>query len=143
MLRDSELEVYALKIADELKKILLKHLEAANLDTISPDDIVIGKPYVDKNKEYCVDVSFNEEALFRPSLIPYEYPEGVPNIVLHLTHGWFARSLAFGYWESKDMPISSRKMYGGNDFMQNVADEFNKKFSKEDNEVTLSEEYRR
>lgn len=114
----------AIRAAIKQRDILLRRLEQVGLGTITAGDIVIGEPVVDKNGNLSVDISFDSESLFRPSLAPDEY-KGVENIVLHFTHGWDARGAVYGYWESAGRDTWSRSYFAGDDFMQQAVDDFN------------------
>lgn len=114
----------AIRAAEKQKEFLLRRLEQVGLGTITAGDIVIGEPVVDKNGNLSVDISFDPESLFRPSLDPDKY-KGVENIVLHFTHGWDARGAVYGYWESAGRDTWSRSYFAGDDFMQQAVDDFN------------------
>ncbi|MPL95089.1 hypothetical protein SDC9_41252 [bioreactor metagenome] len=112
------------KAAQKMKNILLKHLATVNLQTIFPDDIVVGEPKIQSDGTISIDISFDSEAVKRPSLAPEKY-DGVENIVVHLTHGWDANGSVHGYWESAGRMAWSRQSFVGDDFMQHAVEEFN------------------
>ena len=113
-----------IKAAEKQREFLLRRLEQVGLGTIAVEDIVIGEPTVDKSGNLSIEIWFDLESLFRPSLAPEKH-KGVENIVLHFTHGWDARGSVYGYWESASRDTWSRSYFAGDDFMQEAVDDFN------------------
>lgn len=122
----------AIKAAKRFKQILLNILHTGssdwNLESIEDKDIIIGEPEVTKDGKINIDIWFDEKAVFRPSLDPSRFSEGVPNIVVHLTHGWNAAGAVTGTWYSKRGTFedtTSRMSFNGDDFMQEAVNQFN------------------
>lgn len=73
---------------------------------------------------FAVKISFNPSAVHRDSLVPEVWNDGIPNIVVHLSNGWSARGAVYGEWHGKD--TWSRAEYGGDLFMSEAVDSFNR-----------------
>lgn len=115
----------ALEAAERMKGILLDHFADVNISGIHPEDIVIGSPRIDKDGNITVEINLNESAVQRDSLYPAEYPDGIENIVVHLTHGWDANGVVCGYWAKAGHSVQSRQHFEGNPFMQKAVEDFN------------------
>lgn len=118
---------------EKMKSILYKYVSSL-IKSVTPDDIIVGKPRQDSDGRWMIDVSFKEDSLKRESLYDYEYPEGVTNIVLLFAKGYHARDYVYGLWNTtgnknahwiykKD--TRSRKDREGNDFLIQAVNEFN------------------
>lgn len=118
---------------EQMKSILYKHVNAL-IKSITPDDIVVQKPYMDSDGLWRLEVSFREGSLHRDSLDDNDYPEGLSNIVLLFAKGYHARDYVYGLWNTTGSHTShwvywkdvrSRKDRDGSDFLIQAVNEFN------------------
>jgi hypothetical protein len=116
--------------ARKMKQILYEHVHS-EIKSISPEDIIIGEPVQDSSGQARINISFRQDALFRESLDPDEYPEGIEDIVLHFAHGWHAKKHIYGLWRRPSYnggyyaQVRSRKDREPSPFLQNAVNEFN------------------
>ena len=132
---------------EKMKAILFKHT-AAVIDSISPDDIIVGD--VKETAEgYTLEISFREERLRRESLYVDEYygDDELQNIVLLFAKGYHARDYVYGFWSKPGEGVTwyqprirSRKDREPNPFLKNAVAEFNQS-SKGIAVATLEGEY--
>lgn len=113
-----------LAYGEKMKEILFKKISLV-IKSISIDDIIVGKPYRDKNGGVRLQISFREGSMHRASLNPHS--EGIENIVLLFTQGYHAQKGVHGIWKRKDgeVEIWSRRHREPDDFLKNAVDEFN------------------
>lgn len=112
---------------EQMKNILYKHVSAL-IKSITPDDIVVQKPYMDSDGLWRLEVSFREDSLRRDSLDLDNYPEGLSNIVLLFAKGYNARNYVYGWWMTSygtHGDVRSRKSRDGSDFLIQAVNEFN------------------
>jgi hypothetical protein len=126
---------YFKKWGNKMKQILLKHINSV-IPTISESDIIVNEPTVSEGGKYTLQISFNKDALFRPSLNPdrrdwtgrnitvKNNQIGIEDIVIHFTYGWNARGSVYGEWHGEN--VWSRRSRQPNDFLERAIDEFNK-----------------
>lgn len=123
---------------EQMKGVLYKHVNAL-IKSITPEDIIVQKPYQDSNGIWRLEISFREGSLRRESLDTDDYPEGLTNIVLLFAKGYHARDYVYGLWNTtgrvgthwiywKD--VRSRKDRDGNDFLIQAVNEFNNGYGK-------------
>lgn len=110
--------------AEQMRMILWRHINKS-VKSVTKDDIIIETPVKDEKGVISISLSFRPGSMFRPSLDPEEYPEGIQNIVLHFTHGWSARRPIRGEWHGTE--VWSRVTRRGSSFMQDAVNEFNAK----------------
>jgi len=127
------------KYAEKMRTILWRRINK-EVKSVSKDDILIEPPTTNDKGEVIITLSFRPGSMFRPSLQPDEYPEGVQNILLHFTHGWSARRRIRGEWRGEK--VWSRKFHCGSSFMQQAVDEFNSSV-KGVATAELSDEYKK
>jgi hypothetical protein len=111
-----------LSFAEKMRTILWRHINR-EIKSVSIDDIIIEPSSTNEKGEVTISLSFRPGSLFRPSLQPGKYPEGVQNILLHFTHGWSAKKSIRGEWHGDE--VWSRKLRTGSSFMQEAVEEFN------------------
>ena len=83
---------------------------------------IIHGPKFSEGSSYKIEVSFSDDAVFRPSLVPQRW-NGIPNIVLHLSNGWRANGSVSGLWHGEY--TQSRRSFVGDPFMKEAISEFN------------------
>lgn len=114
--------VFMDSVGEQMKEILFNKIQPV-ISSISMDDIRVHKPR--KTKEgYVVKLSLDN--VFRKSLVPEEYPQGVEDIVLHFTRGWSAKGTVRGTWGDRE-GVYSRRQRAGNTFVYDAINEFNSK----------------
>ena len=111
-----------LAYAERMRMILWQHINK-HIKSVSLDDILVETPIEDSTGITLVSLSFRPGSMFRASLAPRKYPDGVPNIVLHFTRGWSARGGLRGEWHGEK--VWSRRSRSGSSFMQDAVAEFN------------------
>ena len=121
---DKSKHIETQKYADMMRQILHKHI-SQHIKSVSLDDIITEPATPDEQGNLQIFLSFRLGSMFRPSLTPDAYPEGVPNIVLHFTRGWRAKKPTRGEWHGQQ--VWSRQVRPGSSFMKNAIDEFNTK----------------
>lgn len=113
-----EMQRYGEKMAD----ILYRHIVAV-IPSFQRTDIIVGK--LKQEKEYILQISFDEESLKRDSLYPKKY-EGLEDIVLAFSAGWHAENYVYGVWEGHgENRIRSRKKRKANPYLKKAVAEFN------------------
>ncbi len=135
----------AKKAGNQMKQILFKHISQV-IKSFKIEDIIVEQPKV-VDGELQINISFSEEALGRSSLFPAKYPDGVEDIVLHLSRGYHARDYVYSYDVSKSgngkyARIRSRKDRDPNPFLKDAVDEFNSNFLKDKIKAELLGEYK-
>ncbi len=113
-----------LGVAEKMRVCLWQHIKR-HIKSVALSDIIVEEPLSDENGGTTISLSFRPGAMFRPSLQPEKYPEGVENIVLHFTHGWSAKGYISGEWHGDQ--VWSRRTRSGTPFMQEAVSEFNSK----------------
>lgn len=116
-----------LAYGEQMKYILYKNVNSL-IKSITLDDIVVRRPYRDKNGLWYLEISFREGSLHRDSLDLDNYPDGLNNIVLLFAKGYHARNNVYGWWMDKygnHGNVRSRKDRAGSDFLLQAVDEFN------------------
>lgn len=123
---------------EQMKMVLYKYIHEL-IRSITPDDIIVEKPYQDVDGLWKLKLSFREGALHRDSLYEDEY-DGVNNIVLLFAKGYHARDYAYGHWWLPNQTwygagdfvnVRSRKDRDGNDFLIRAVSEFNRTIGKD------------
>ncbi len=112
---------------EQMKNILYKHVSAL-IKSVTPEDIIVEKPYLDRDGLWRLEVSFREGSLRRDSLDLDDYPEGLDNIVLLFAKGYNARNYVYGWWMTSygnHGDVRSRKSREGSDFLIQAVNEFN------------------
>lgn len=124
---------------EQMKEILYNHVHAL-IRSITPEDIIVEKPYRDADGLWRLKLSFREGSLHRESLDDNDYPEGLSNIVLLFAKGYHARDYVYGLWNTTGSKnshwiywhdIRSRKDRSGNDFLIQAVNEFNSLIGKD------------
>lgn len=129
---------------EQMKNILYKNVNAL-IKSITLDDIVVQKPYQDKDGLWKLEVSFKEDSLHRESLDLENYSEGLNNIVLLFAKGYHARNHVYGFWVDKygnHGNVRSRKDREGSDFLIQAVNEFNNVYGKGMTRAELLGEYK-
>lgn len=134
----SDSQTAMLAYAEKMRTILWRHINET-VKSVAKDDIIIEAPVKDDKGIVSISLSFRPGSMFRPSLDPEEYPEGIQNIVLHFTHGWSARRPIRGEWHGEE--VWSRVSRRRSSFLQDAVSEFNSK-SKGIATAELSGDYR-
>lgn len=94
---------------------------------------------IQKDGKLYIGISFADVAVFRESVNPGLWPDGVPNIVMHLTNGWHAKGSTSGMWHGRE--IITRSNYDGDSFLFDAINEFN--LTHISAQATLSNMYHR
>ena len=114
-------------LGENMKHILYERIRKL-IGSFKREDITVGEPFEDKNGVTHLNISFLTSALPRESLQPHDYPEGVPDIVLHFAHGWQAKNYAYGNWLRQDgnyRQVRSRRYKPPDGFLELAVLEFN------------------
>lgn len=136
---------------EQMKNILYEHVHAL-IRSIILDDIVVRKPYQDKNGMWKLEISFKDGVLKRDSLDTDNYPEGVYNIVLLFAKGYHAKKYVYGHWYLPNQTwygggdfvhIRSKKDRNGSDFLIQAVNEFNENVGKGIAKAELLGDYKR
>lgn len=136
-------------LADRLCEEIIRAGSASGVPaSVSGDIATIKRGAMKKNADgsRSVELSFSGD-LSRPSLQPYEYPEGARNIIAIFNNGYphngtspAAISSVFGEWNGRI--VNARGSRSGLHFMQDAVSTFNKLYGeKYDVTVTLAEIY--
>ena len=136
----SEKIVYR-EIIDDLIHCIQDHLPESLRDSALANDSAykVGYAVVQNDGGVKINISFNEDAVFRPSLDPDgPWGPGVENIVLHLSNGWHASGVVSGQWHGRD--CISRRNYEGDNFMKEAIFDFN--MSHVGATATLGDQYK-
>ena len=123
----------AMERAEEMREILFQKVSAV-IPSIERSDIEIGLPRLDENGNYSIDIWFDRDKLYRPSMTG---KGGVDNIVLLFTTGYSASAQVYGVWHGEW--YASRTQLDGDDFMQKAVEEFNRR--NRDAQAELNEQY--
>jgi len=112
---------YAEEMMDEIIRYLPRSL-ANSPEPITRDSFQ--EPVINvRDDGFDVRISFRPDAVHRESLAPEKYPDGVENIVVHLSNGWSARGAVYGEWHGVE--TWSRMESAGDDFMREAVMSFN------------------
>lgn len=84
----------------------------------------VGVRFVD-GVGWVIELWFNEDAAFSPSLIPEWYDEVYLPILFN--NGWEAQNYVYGEWVSKGVYIRSKIRRKGEKFIQKAVEAFNKR----------------
>lgn len=112
---------------EQMKNILYKHVNAL-IKSITLNDIVVQKPYMDSDGLWRLEVSFRDGSLERDSLYLDGDDPVLHNIVLLFAKGYNARNYVYGWWITKygnHGDVRSRKEREGSDFLIQAVNEFN------------------
>ena len=115
----------ALKYAEDMMAEIIRHLPHSLANSPKPitrdsfQDPVVNM----RDAGFDIQISFRPDAVERESLVPEKYPDGVQNIVVHLSNGWSARGAVQGEWWGVE--TWSRMEYAGDDFMREAVMSFN------------------
>lgn len=121
-IRNGEKPQDAEKLADEMKAVLLAHLPDS-LQSLTMSDFAEPEFKVVDDEAVMV-IRFLPGAVYRPSLNPEKYPNGIADIVVHLDHGWDAKHVTGGLWHGEYH--LSRQHSARQDFLQDAVEEFNR-----------------
>lgn len=114
------------EIVNDLIHCIQDHLPESLKDSTLMNDsaYMVGYAVVQNDGGVKINISFDGESVFRPSLDPDgPWGSGIENIVLHLSNGWHASGVVSGQWHGQD--CISRRNYEGDNFMQEAIFDFN------------------
>lgn len=136
-IRNGEKPQDADKLADEMKTVLLAHLPDS-LKTLTMSDFEEPEFKI-VDEEAVMVIRFLPGSVFRPSLDPEKYPNGIADIVVHLDHGWDAKRVTGGLWHGEYH--LSRQHSERQDFLQDAVDEFNRAHPESEAKVCYPDGY--
>lgn len=111
------------QLAQELKQSIIEaYLNIVSQGAAFDVSTVSVNNYNTKGDEASIKITFNGSGLWRPSLFPKKYPDGVYDIFGLIANGYHAERRVFGEWRGRR--ISSQTFRAPNDFLQKVASDF-------------------
>ena len=122
----SDIERVTSLLIDCIKDNLPHSLMASSINVLS--NIHIDYSYNDITQNTIVDISFDESAVYRPSLQPSIYG-GVDNIIALFNNGYNAYKSIGGYWHGDY--ITSLQRREALHFIQNAINDFNTRYGKQ------------
>lgn len=81
----------------------------------------------ESGRGWVVEVRFDEDAAFSPSLRPDEYDDVYLPVLFN--NGWNANGTVYGYWQTHDIYTRSRQRRDAALFIQRAVNDFNKKYA--------------